>query len=248
MGIRHRQSYVCDGEGDLGSIQAQAQCGEVAYCLLEDTAGRKTDSLWEPTTFTGPQGPQGIQGIQGAQGVQGIQGDQGPQGPAGASGLPSFVILTSAYTTASGPTSLQKLFNAPASGAFTATANKTYFFECAFGLTGMSSSSGTFSFGLGGTASYTRVSYVAKSNKGAATPVAAVLTRGSVATITALVAANTTTTGGTSISGSIVVGAGGTIIPSFAVSVASAAVVSAGSYFKIWEAGSDTVQSVGPWS
>ena len=34
----------------------------------------------------------------------------------------------------------------------------------------------------------------------------------------------------------------------FAISVASAAVVSNDSYFRIWPAGSDTVQSVGSWS
>lgn len=160
----------------------------------------------------------------------------------------AFVTLTTAYTTPGGTTSLQKLFNAPANGAFTCSANKTYFFECYFGLTAMSASSGTFSFGFGGTATFTRVAYFALANKGAATPVAALLTRGSVATAVALCAANTTTTGQASISGKIVVGNAGTIIPSFATSVAAASVVSNDSYFAIWEAGANTVQSFGAWS
>lgn len=60
MGVKHRLSYGCDSEADLPKIRAQAQSGEVAYCVQEDTVWRKVGSDWEVYSgATGPAGPPG---------------------------------------------------------------------------------------------------------------------------------------------------------------------------------------------
>jgi hypothetical protein len=160
------------------------------------------------------------------------------------------ITLTTAFTTAGGTTALQKLFNAPTNGTLTVAGSTTFYFECYFTLSSMSASTGTFSFGLGGSATFTRTKYFAIADKAALTGITApVITNATAATATVISGAtNTTTTGWAMISGKVVVGTGGTIIPSFATSVANATVVDNDSYFKIWPAGSNTVQSVGNWT
>ena len=159
-----------------------------------------------------------------------------------------FITLTTAYTTSSGSISLQAMFNSPANGQVTVAANTTYFFECVFSLSSMSGSSGNFSFGIGGTASLTRVNWIGLATKAASTQSTPSLTRGTSGAAVILTTSNTNTTGQAFISGKIVVGTGGTIIPQFIINIAAAAVVGVDSYFKIWAAGADTVQSVGNWS
>lgn len=162
-----------------------------------------------------------------------------------------FITLTANYTTAAGTANvLKQLFNTPAGGALTVAGSTTYFFECLFNLTTMSATSGTFAFGLGGTATYSSVLYIATANKTATTVQAAAnITVGTVATVLTLISANTvTTTGYAYIKGKIVIGTGGTIIPSFALSTANAAVVQTGSYFRIVAVGSNTVNSIGNWA
>jgi hypothetical protein len=159
-----------------------------------------------------------------------------------------YITLTTGYTTVSGSTALQKMFNSTTNGALTVGGSTTYFFECDFSLSSMSTTSGAFSFGLLGTATYTRVRYWAISKKAAAAQGTGLLTMGTAATATALVANNTTATGHSTIRGKIVVGTGGTIIPAFAISQAAAAVVDADASFRIWAVGSNTVTSVGNWS
>jgi len=156
-----------------------------------------------------------------------------------------FITLTTAYTGTS-TTSFQQMFNAPANGAVTAAANTTYFWECEFSLSSMSTTSGTFSFGFLGTATFTRARYWALALKGATTPTGVLIMTNTAAA--AISAATTTATGHAKVRGKIVIGAAGTIIPAFAVSVAAAAVVGVDSYFRIWAVGSNTVQSVGNWS
>lgn len=73
MGIRHRQSYSCDSEADLAQIQAQAQAGESAYCISEDSAWRKVGGVWEAASLTGPQGDKGDKGDKGDTGATGTQ-------------------------------------------------------------------------------------------------------------------------------------------------------------------------------
>lgn len=160
-----------------------------------------------------------------------------------------FILLTSAFTTAGGTTSLQQLFNAPANGQVTLGANTTYKFRCRFMLTAMSSTSGSFSFGFGGTAALTNVRYISTAIKGATgTPGTAQIVVGNTPNAFIVSAANTITTGECTLEGTFSVGTGGTVIPSFATSIASASVVGVGSYFEITALGLDTVQSVGAWS
>ena len=44
------------------------------------------------------------------------------------------------------------------------------------------------------------------------------------------------------------INAGGTIIPQVSLSIANAAVVQAGSFFRCWPVGTNTVASIGNWS
>jgi hypothetical protein len=161
---------------------------------------------------------------------------------------PQLITLTTAFTTAGGTTALQKLFNSPTNGAITVAANTTYMFECFYSLSAMSATSGTHSFGFGGTATFTRVFYLAISDKGATGIAAALHTLGTGTAAVAMSAANTTTTGKCHVRGKLVIGATGTIIPSFATSIAAASIVANDSFFCIWPVGSNTVQSVGNWS
>ncbi len=63
-------------------------------------------------------------------------------------------VLSSPYTLTA-TTSPQKMLNATANGAITLAAG-TYEFEAFFALTNLSSTSGTFGFALGGTATFTQ--------------------------------------------------------------------------------------------
>ena len=65
---------------------------------------------------------------------------------------------------------------------------------------------------------------------------------------TALATASTNTVGFAVIKGQIRVTVAGTIIPQVSLGVASAAIVGANSYFRIYPVGSATVTTVGNWS
>jgi hypothetical protein len=154
----------------------------------------------------------------------------------------NYMSLTATYTGSS-QTALQKLFNTPSNGSFTAVAGITYEFECQFSLSSMSGSSGTFSFGFLGTATFTSLFYIAMTRKSAATVISS-----TVATITAITASDTTTTGIAYIRGTLRVNAAGTIIPAFGLGVAAAAVVGVNSFFKIWPIGTNTFTSKGAFT
>jgi len=158
-----------------------------------------------------------------------------------------FVLLNAAYTLTS-QTAAQKLFNASTNGALTLPIG-TYEFECLFSLTSMSSTSGSFGFALGGTATFTQEWY-AEAQKGAAalaTAAAAQNTFNTAANV-ALATASTNTVGYASINGVIRVTVAGTIIPQVSLGVAAAAVVGVNSQFRIRALGSATVAAVGNWS
>ena len=141
------------------------------------------------------------------------------------------------------------MFNGSTAGAMTAAGNTTYFFECFFSLTTMSATSGNFQFGIGGTATFTNILYFSTANKTASTiQTATNITVGTAKTAVVISPSNTTTTGYAFIKGKFVVSTGGTIIPSFALSQANAAVVLAGSYFQVWEAGTNTEVEIGNWT
>ena len=73
-------------------------------------------------------------------------------------------------------------------------------------------------------------------------------TNGTAATATVISASSVTTTANAIVKGIIQVNAGGTLIPSFAISVASAAVVASGSFFKLTAVGSSSVTTIGAWT
>jgi hypothetical protein len=160
-----------------------------------------------------------------------------------------FACLASAYPLTS-TTSAQKLLNSSPNGALTVPAGVLFWFECEFDLTAMSATSGTFSFGLGGTATFTSLKYEVRAQKSAASGTLAtwqdqVIT---TAAATALVTASTTTTGAAILKGILRVNAAGTIVPQVTLSVAAAAVVGANSWFRLWPVATGTAAYAGNWS
>jgi len=171
-----------------------------------------------------------------------------PSNLKGANILESSISILTAYTLV-GQVALQKLFNSPANGALRARGGTTYYFECTFDLSAMSATSGTFSFGFLGTATISSIKYTAIATKSAVgTPTAPSMSVSAVATAFPIVVANIATTGSATISGIIRVNATGTLIPSIGLGIASPAVVSANSLFKIYPVGANTATSNGEWS
>jgi hypothetical protein len=144
-------------------------------------------------------------------------------------------------------TTLQKLFNSPSGGAFTLVAGKKYKFKCNFGLSGMNTGSGDFSFGFLGTATLTSIRYDAISVKGGS-PGQPEFVTATDKTATPLVTQSAgTTTGRSVITGIINCNAAGTIIPAVALSLGIAATVNGNSYFEIEEIGNASDVSNGAW-
>jgi hypothetical protein len=154
-------------------------------------------------------------------------------------------ILSSSYTLTS-QTAAQQLLNATPNGAVTLAAG-TYEFECAFALTGLSSTSGAFGFALGGTATFTQ-SWLSVASKTLSINAANPQISFNTAANTAITTATTNTNGQALIKGILRVTAAGTVIPQVSLGVAAAAVVGAGSYFKTAPLGASSVTSVGNWS
>ena len=163
-----------------------------------------------------------------------------------------IVVLTGTNTLTS-QTGVQPLFDGgggPTNGSVTLPIG-TYQFECSFALTGMSNTTQTFGFGLGGAATKT-FTYNAQAAKGTATALATANPTTSsfnTAANTALTANGVGTVGIAFIKGIIRVTVAGTVIPQVSLGVAAAAVVQAGSYFKVSPLGNvSTVATVGNWA
>lgn len=162
-----------------------------------------------------------------------------------------WVVLTGTNTMTS-QTGVQPIFDGgggPTNGSVTLPVG-TYQFECSFALTGMSATSGSFGFALGGAATKT-YTYNAQASKGTTTS----LTTASATTATFNTGAQTTlntastgTAGTAMIKGIIRVTVAGTIIPQLSMTVASASIVQAGSYFRVSPIGNATVATVGNWA
>ncbi len=163
--------------------------------------------------------------------------------------LDSFISQVSDYTTTS-QTAAQKIFNTTTNGAFNTVANTTYTLDCWITATGISSSSGTWSFGLGGTAVVTSANLRLESNRVAVNTIstASSIQYTTSVSATAGTAASTTTAGYFRITGMIRATTAGTLIPQTSVSVASAVVIKAGSYCSFNVLGSNAVTSVGNWN
>jgi hypothetical protein len=159
-----------------------------------------------------------------------------------------IAILAASYTLTS-QTAAQKMFDTTVSpnGAISLSVG-FYEFECGFGLSSMSTTSGSFGWTLGGAATFT-TTWISSAKSGtAATAGTANITYNTGAN-TSLVTANTTGLGQCTITGIISVTVAGTIIPQISLTVAAAAVVATNSYFKIRKiSGTTTAQATGNWS
>lgn len=159
-----------------------------------------------------------------------------------------FMVLTSTNTLSS-QTAAQPIFDGgggTTNGALTLPIG-TYFFECAFSLSSMSSSSGSFGFALGGTATISQ-SWRSSAAKPAALATATAMEQTfSTTANTALATANTNTVGMAYINGVIRVTVAGTVIPQVSLGVANAAVVGLDSYFRAYQVGNASAAYVGNW-
>jgi hypothetical protein len=166
-------------------------------------------------------------------------------------------ICNTATVTLLNQTAAQPIFQSPTNGRVTVAGSTTYQFECAFDLTAMSATSGSFGFAIGGTATLNSIKWRSMASK--STVVGTVFKMETVNGVGYLIstsaavtqinpANNTTTTGNAEIRGLIRVNAGGTIIPQVSLTTAATAIVGVNSYFRLWPVGSNTAVSLGNWS
>lgn len=163
--------------------------------------------------------------------------------------LTCWVMLTADYTLTS-TTSAQKLFNNTANGTLTLPTG-VYEFEALLYLTTMSATSGNGQFVIGGTAVMDRWGYHT-SGVDQATPTNVGTQSGQIS-VTAASAASFVSAGtgagvGGTIRGMFRISTGGTIIPQIALVTAAAAVVKAGSWFRIRKIGESSEAYVGAWT
>jgi hypothetical protein len=159
------------------------------------------------------------------------------------------LIVLSSTNTLTSQTGVQPLFDGgggPAGGAITLPVG-TYKFECFYALASMSTSSGSFGFALGGTATKTE-GWHASATKSAFTTASTLQGTWNTGANTSLVTANTTATGHAFIRGHFRITVTGTIIPQVSLGVGAAAVVQTNSHFICNPVGSATVVSVGNWA
>lgn len=167
-----------------------------------------------------------------------------------------YVILPANYTLTDS-NSAQKAFNATTNGAITLEAGKTYLFEANYNITNTGTTSHTWATAFGGTATFSAGSgyqVFGVTGTTASTPAAGGLSgfiaSTTLSTAVVCTAASTSATEQVSIelSGTLVVNAGGTLIPQVKLSAATTGTETmlAGSYFRIWEV--DGTGTVGQWS
>jgi len=157
------------------------------------------------------------------------------------------VVLNTSYTLTSA-TGVQKLFNNTTDGAVTLPVG-TYQFECYATLSTLAAT-GTFGFALAGAATYTQYWQAVGARVAAGTAATASSSFNTTANA-AITPTSATTTAYMWIRGILNVTVAGTVIPQFSQTVASAAVVGVGSYFKISPfngSNSTTNVTVGNWS
>lgn len=143
----------------------------------------------------------------------------------------SMIFQNATYTLTS-QTAAQKLFNSSTNGTITLPVG-TYQFRCLFNLSSMSASSGSFGFALGGTATFTQTWTTNALKTATLSSAAASQTTYNTAANTTIATSSTATNGFAFVNGTINVTVAGTIIPQTSLTVAAAAVVGVGSYFKI---------------
>jgi hypothetical protein len=134
-------------------------------------------------------------------------------------------------------------------GALTVGPSVTYGFETGFNISAGTTVSRTYTFGFGGTATVTRQKWTAFTviNTASSVPQAPVVTIASAANVVTL--ASTFVTMGAYVTGKLVIGTSGTIIPQITRSAGTANLVTdEDSYFRIWPIGSGDIRFIGPWS
>lgn len=161
-----------------------------------------------------------------------------------------IVVLTGTNTLTS-QTAVQPIFDGgggPTNGSVTLPVG-TYQYECSYAATTLSATSGSFGWALGGTATktFTYQAQASKAGTALTTPMATVSTFGSAA-ITTLVANSTGTVANLLVKGIIRVTVAGTVIPQISLTVASAAIIQTGAYFRVSPIGNSTVATVGNWA
>lgn len=165
--------------------------------------------------------------------------------------LVNWLMLTADYTLTS-TTSSQKAFNTTTNGTLTLPTG-VYYFDCWLYLTSMSGTSGNLTFDVRG-AGTAVIDRVGANSSGADTANATLNTTelSGKATITTSISEVVVNTAGTQmqvrVSGMFRVSTGGTIIPSVALATAAAAIVEAGSWFRIEKIGESSETRVGAWT
>jgi hypothetical protein len=161
-------------------------------------------------------------------------------------------IRQASSRTLTSTTSAQKLFDAVTNGTLDLAAG-VYFFQCLFGITGLSGTSGNLQFQLlgGGGATLGTTLYRAVGidqgtigNAGTITGSRAAASNSAASILTA----GTGTSAWVEVTGTFDVTAAGTIIPSVALVTAAAGTVEAGSFFTCRRVGPTGAVSVGKWS
>lgn len=162
------------------------------------------------------------------------------------------LIVQFTPNTLSNTTSTQKLFNAVTNGTLTLAGNTTYYFECDFNISGMSSTVGNCKFDLKGAGTGTVTSEWHCEGLDATTQTTAAALGGMYSSLNASIGDIVPATNGTAmhahIWGVMRITSAGTIIPSVGLTTGAAALVGSGSYFRAIPIGTNTVVSVGNWS
>ena len=157
-----------------------------------------------------------------------------------------YVYADSVYNLGAVTTSPQPLFPIAGTGSLSLAVGK-YEFECLFGLTNMSGSSGSFGFAFGGTATIDPRWYAVASKAALATAVAPQVTFNQSTANANLATATTSTVGFARIEGTMIISVAGTLTPQASVTVAAASNIVTGSYFKIRALGTEAQIACGNW-
>lgn len=147
-------------------------------------------------------------------------------------------------------TAAQPIFNTITNGAVTLKSATNYLFEVLIYITGMSTTSGTFGFAIGGTATFSTIAWQSLGSK--VNNIANTASHQSTFNVTTsnatLVTASAFATGYVRIWGSCRVLAGGTFIPQISLGIAAAASINQQSYFKITAISDNLTDYIGNWS
>jgi hypothetical protein len=161
----------------------------------------------------------------------------------------TFWQLGTTTRTLTSQTAAQQIFAQTTHGAVTLPVG-TYEFEVFVPVSGLSATSGSFGFALGGTATFNQDWWSLANKLGAnGTPETAQMLFGTAA-VTTLATASTATSGMFWIRGTIRVSVAGTVIPQISLTVAAAGTVGVGAYcfFRYMSISGGGRGDFGPWS